>query len=57
MFVDLYVPHLFLLLDINMKRKGKGEFHHLVKELEEHPDRYEMHFRMTKEEFNFYMIL
>jgi hypothetical protein len=39
--------------DIKMKRKGKGEFHHLVKELEEHPDRYEMYFRMTKEEFNF----
>jgi hypothetical protein len=25
----------------------------LVKELEEHPDRYEMYFRMTKEELNF----
>jgi hypothetical protein len=35
--------------DINMKRK-EGEFHHLVKE---HPERYEMHFRITKEEFNF----
>ena len=32
---------------INMKRKEKGEFHHLVKELEEHPHRYEMCFRMT----------
>jgi hypothetical protein len=39
--------------DINMKRKEKSEFHHLVKELEEHPDRYEMYFRMTREEFNF----
>jgi hypothetical protein len=36
-----------------MKRKEKSEFHHLVKELEEHPNRYEMYFRMTKEEFNF----
>jgi len=34
-----------------------GEFHHLVKELEEHPNRYEMNFRLTKEEFYFYMIL
>jgi len=25
----------------------------LVKELEEHPNRYEMYFRMTKEEFYF----
>jgi len=39
--------------DINMKLKEKGEFHHLVKELEEHPNHYEMYFRMTKEEFNF----
>ena len=39
--------------DINMKRQEKGEFHHLVKELEEHPNRYEMYFRSTKEEFNF----
>ena len=39
--------------DINMQRKKKGEFHHLVKELEEHPNRYEMYFRMTKEEFYF----
>jgi hypothetical protein len=39
--------------DINMKRKEKGEFHHLVKELEEHPNRYEMYFRMRKDEFNF----
>jgi hypothetical protein len=38
--------------DINMKRK-KGEFNHLVKEIEEQPDRYEMYFRMTKVEFNF----
>jgi hypothetical protein len=36
-----------------MKRKGKDEFHHLVKEIEEHPNRCEMYFRMTKEEFNF----
>jgi len=36
-----------------MKWKEKGEFHHLVKELEEHPYCYEMYFRMTKEEFNF----
>jgi len=36
-----------------MQRKEKGEFHHLVKELEEHPNRYEMYFRMTKEEFYF----
>jgi hypothetical protein len=34
-----------------MKQK-KGEFHHLVRELEENPNRYEMYFRMTKEEFN-----
>jgi hypothetical protein len=34
--------------DINMKRKENGEFHNLVKELEEHPNRYEMYFRMTK---------
>ena len=39
--------------DINMKRKGKDEFHHLVKEIEEHPNRCEMYFRKTKEEFNF----
>ena len=39
--------------DINMKWKEKAEFLNLVKELEEHPDRYEMYFRMTKEEFNF----
>jgi hypothetical protein len=39
--------------DINMKRNEKGEFHHLVKELDEHPNCYEMYFRMTKEEFNF----
>jgi hypothetical protein len=38
--------------DINMKRKEKGEFHNLVKELEEHPNRYEKYFRTTKEEFN-----
>ena len=38
--------------DINMKRTEKGEFHHLVKELEGHPNRYEMYLRMTKEEFN-----
>jgi spore coat polysaccharide biosynthesis protein SpsF (cytidylyltransferase family) len=43
--------------DINMKRKEKGEFHHLAKELEEHPNRYEMYFRMTKEEFNFFYII
>jgi hypothetical protein len=36
-----------------MKWKEKSEFHHLVKELEEHPNHYEMYFRMTKEEFNF----
>jgi len=36
-----------------MKRKEKGEFHHLVKELEEHPNCYEMYFRITKEEFYF----
>lgn len=39
---------------INLKRKEKGEFHHLVQELEEPPDRYEMYFRMTN--LNFYMI-
>ena len=39
--------------DINMKRKEKGEFHHLVKELAEHPNYYEMYFTMSKEEFNF----
>jgi hypothetical protein len=39
--------------DINMKRKEKGEFHHFVKEHEEHPNRYEKYFRMTKEGFNF----
>jgi len=39
--------------DINMKRKEKGEFHNLIKELEEHPNRYEKYFRMTKDEFNF----
>jgi hypothetical protein len=39
--------------DITMKRKEKGELHQLVKELEEHPNCYEMYFRMTKEEFNF----
>ena len=39
--------------DINMKWREKGEFHHLVEELEEHPNHYEMYFRMTKEEFNF----
>nr|CAD7456306.1 unnamed protein product [Timema tahoe] len=38
---------------INLKRKEKGEFYHLVKELKEHPSRYEMYFRMTKEEFQF----
>jgi len=39
--------------DINIERKEKGEFYHLVKELEEHPNCCEMYFRMTKEEFNF----
>jgi len=39
--------------EINLKRKEKGEFHHLVQELEQHPDRYKMYFRMTKEEFEF----
>jgi hypothetical protein len=39
--------------DMNMKRKENGEFRHLVKELEEHPNRYDMYFRMTKEEINF----
>ena len=39
--------------DINVQRKEKGEFHQLVKELEEHPNRYEMYFRMTKKEFYF----
>nr|CAD7258206.1 unnamed protein product [Timema shepardi] len=38
---------------INLKRKEKGEFYHLVKELREHLSRYEMYFRMTKEEFQF----
>jgi len=38
--------------DINTKWKEKGEFHYLVKKLEEHPNRYEMHFSMTKGEFN-----
>jgi len=36
-----------------MKGKEKDEFHHLVKELEEHPNRYEIYFRMIKEEFYF----
>jgi hypothetical protein len=39
--------------DIDMKRKEKGEFHHLVKGLEEHPNCYDKYFRMTKGEFNF----
>jgi len=39
--------------NIIMQRKKKGEFHHLVKELEEHPNCYEMYFRMTKKEFYF----
>ena len=39
--------------DINLKQKEKGEFHHLVKELEEHQNRYGMYFRMTKGEFSF----
>jgi hypothetical protein len=33
-------------------KRNKGEFHLLVKELDEHPNRYEKFFRMTKEEFN-----
>jgi hypothetical protein len=36
-----------------MKWKERGEFHNLVKELEEQPNCYEKYFRMTKEEFNF----
>jgi hypothetical protein len=35
-----------------MKQEEKGEFHHFVKELEEHPNRCEMYFRVKKEEFN-----
>ena len=34
--------------DINMTRKEKGEFHNLVKELEERPNLYEMYFRIKK---------
>jgi hypothetical protein len=38
--------------DINKKWTEKGEFHHLVKEHEEHPNCVEIYFRMAKEEFN-----
>jgi hypothetical protein len=36
------VRRILWVHDISMKWKEKGEFHHLVKELEEHPYRYEM---------------
>lgn len=39
---------------INQRREEVGEFHQLVHELfNEHPDRFHMYFRMTKEEFNY----
>nr|CAI5824359.1 unnamed protein product [Callosobruchus analis] len=39
--------------EINVRREELGEYHRLVQELNEHPDRYHMYFRMTKDEFNF----
>lgn len=39
--------------DINVKRKELGEFHCLVQELQNDPQRFKMYFRMTKEEFGF----
>lgn len=39
--------------EINKLREESGEYHRLVKELNEHPDRYHMYFRVTKEEFDF----
>ncbi|XP_050307737.1 uncharacterized protein LOC126744392 isoform X3 [Anthonomus grandis grandis] len=39
--------------EINKQREELGEYHRLVKELNEHPDRYHMYFRVTKEEFDF----
>ena len=39
--------------EINVRREELGEYHRLVQELNEHPDRYHMYFRMTREEFNF----
>lgn len=39
--------------EINIRRKELGEYHRLVQELKEHPDRFHMYFRMTEDEFNF----
>lgn len=38
---------------INKKREELGEFHRLVQELKNDPERFHMYFRMTKEEFDF----
>ncbi|KAL0124146.1 hypothetical protein PUN28_006162 [Cardiocondyla obscurior] len=37
--------------NINLRRKEKGEYHHLINNLKEDRSRYENYFRMTKEEF------
>ncbi|XP_071055952.1 uncharacterized protein [Onthophagus taurus] len=39
--------------EINKKRNNFGEYHRLVKELEEYPKKFHMYFRMSKEQFEF----
>ena len=36
---------------VNLKRKRFGEYHHLIQELEEHPERWFLYFHMSKDKF------
>ena len=38
--------------DINSKREELGEYHKLVNELRQHPDKFYTYFRMSKEKFD-----
>ena len=42
----------FWVHPIIQKRQKYGEFHHLVRELESHPDKFKEYFRMTKQQFD-----
>ncbi|XP_067006617.2 uncharacterized protein [Anabrus simplex] len=39
--------------ETNLRREEKGEYHNLVRELNAHPERFQMYFRLNKEEFNY----
>lgn len=41
----------FWVHPINSQRRRLGEFHHLVQELAEHPERYERYVRMSKNQY------